>query len=82
MVIVFSTIIVSSEPDPTPSLDEVLARVAILEKDVATLTEREAARTTVVFDDSALIYKVVHACLKSASISEDEELLILKRLLQ
>lgn len=56
---------------------------ALLEKtETARATESETADSDAdLFDDPELTHKVVHACMQTETISEDEELAIIKQLL-
>lgn len=62
-----------------PELDNLAERVGRLERQRESWSTNEPTRT--VFDDPELLHKVVHACMDSTNISEDEELQILKNLL-
>ncbi|QLG48528.1 MarR family transcriptional regulator [Natrinema halophilum] len=61
--------------DLTDEIDELDQRIQSIERN---LKERSRPRTA--FDDPDLVHKVVHACMDSDQISEEEELRILKEL--
>lgn len=73
----------SNEPDDAESREELLKRVTVLEEQ---LTELETKTDSDTVDhlglDAELIHKLMHACLTSDVITEDEELRILKTLLR
>ncbi|WP_424016454.1 winged helix-turn-helix transcriptional regulator [Halorientalis pallida] len=58
------------------ALDDLRKRIAALE------AARDDGGEAAAFDDPDLVHKVVHACLNAETISEDEELRILKALLE
>lgn len=62
------------------SIDELTDRVVQLEERIDELAESTEANA--VFDDPELLHKIVHACMDAETISEDEELRILKEFLQ
>ena len=84
----------SATPEPTPEstpdhsatdggsdarLEQLEARLASLER---ALEEQPGdTQTEAVFDEPELLHKVVHACMDSPNITEDEELRILRALL-
>lgn len=55
-------------------------RVTIIEQKVEELTN--TGDTYLVFDDIDLVHKVIHACMESNTITKEEELTILKLLLE
>lgn len=80
----------AAQPTESDTDDEGTATVTEIETGLTKLSERvadleagdEEADTDPVFEDPALVHKIVHACLDSEHISEAEELRILKRLLE
>jgi len=76
------------KPTETPALSTLESTVEQLEKQVATLEKRldetdqsDENRGESPFDDPELAHKIVHSCIESDRITEDEELQILKQLL-
>jgi DNA-binding Lrp family transcriptional regulator len=71
----------SATPDTTADIETELTR---LEERIAELeaTLTDETDETAAFSDPELVHKVVHACMKSDSISEAEELRILQSLLE
>lgn len=85
----------STAADPRPSstevadtvetvqstVDRLSTQIEDLEGRMETVTDGSGATASRVFDDPELVHKVVHACMDSENITEDEELRILKSLL-
>jgi transcriptional regulator with XRE-family HTH domain len=72
---------VTQETDQS-QLDELTDRVANIESQLAELsTDGEAVQATA-FEDAELAHKIVHACMESERITEDEELRVLKTILE
>lgn len=67
------------EPSDGTDLDGLEKRVAAIEDK---LEDSDGPISPPVFDDSELLHKVVHACLRAETISEEEELRILQALLR
>ncbi len=67
-----------AETDVETTLARLDARIAALEDSRA----QPAAAGSAVFEDSALVHKVVHACMEAETISTEEELQIIKGLLE
>ncbi|WP_424004778.1 winged helix-turn-helix transcriptional regulator [Haloarcula salina] len=67
------------------TVDELSTQIEDLEGRMETVTDgsgaAQAPAQSRVFDDPELVHKVVHACMDSENITEDEELRILKSLL-
>ncbi|MBV0900743.1 MarR family transcriptional regulator [Haloarcula salina] len=65
------------------TVDQLSTQIEDLEGRMETVTDGSGATQAQarVFDDPELVHKVVHACMDSENISEDEELRILKSLL-
>lgn len=62
------------------TIDQLADRVTAIERQVTDLAEADESRSA--FTDPDLAHKVVHACLNSDAIAEEEELRILKALLR
>ena len=70
------------DDDPSPAAAEIATALeALTERVTALEAAREEGTAEAVFDDPELVHKVVHACMDTETISEDEELRILKALL-
>lgn len=76
-----TTKMASNETESTANVDQFEERVATIEQQVTDLasTDRDGSQTP--FDDADLMHKVVHACMESDVVTEEEELQILKTLL-
>jgi transcriptional regulator with XRE-family HTH domain len=61
------------------AMEEFDERIAAIETKLASVEETESSA---VFDDPELAHKVVHACMQADTISEDEELRILKSIIE
>lgn len=61
------------------AMEEFDERIAAIETKLASIEETESSA---VFDDPELAHKVVHACMQADTISEDEELRILKSIIE
>lgn len=67
-----------NETESQTELDNLTERVIAVEQQVEDFTNTDAA--CMVFDNIDIIHKVIHACMKSDTITEEEELTILKQL--
>lgn len=65
--------------DPEPSTDRLSARIDTIEHQLETLTDTNA--TGIGVDDLALVHKILHACMESDTITQDEELHIIEQLI-
>ncbi|MCT9095301.1 helix-turn-helix domain-containing protein [Haloarchaeobius sp. HME9146] len=70
--------IADATTDVEATLEQIEARLADLE---ATRGQTETKGRSV-FEDPALVHKVIHACMDAETISKDEELQIIKELLE
>ena len=73
-----------NQSDDVESQDELLERVTTLEEQLAEIESNTDIETGdgLGLEDTELIHKVLHACLTSENITEDEELRILEAFLQ
>lgn len=76
----------SNGSETTAQIEDITERIAALEETTATLEQQlndheDADQQQTAFTDPDLMHKVVHACMNSEAISEDEELQILQTLL-
>lgn len=66
-----------AQPELRQSIDELTSRVEAIETTLEELSvETDSTQT---FDDPELVHKIVRACMESESVSEDEELEIIRR---
>lgn len=70
----------STDTDYENAIDQLTDRVTTIEQQMTDLNGADDSRSA--FADPELTHKVVHACLKSTAITEEEELRILKSILR
>lgn len=63
------------------TVDELATQISDLEGRMETIADGSGATHAQVFQDPELVHKVVHACMHSENITEEEELRILESLL-
>lgn len=63
------------------TVDELATQISDLEGRMETIADGSGATHAQVFQDPELVHKVVHACMSSENITEEEELRILESLL-
>lgn len=81
-------VLTTAPPQDTDNMTEEhteqATRIDALSEDIEAIKRRlengSKDQTTAVFDDPELVHKVVHACMESETIPEDEELAIIKQL--
>lgn len=69
----------TTAPEESPSIDELAARIETIETQLDTI---QATKSHAPLSDPELAHKVFHACLESDAISTDEELTLLRALLE
>lgn len=70
---------ISNTTECEASLDQLREHITVLERRIAELADTDEGQSRCF--DAELTHKIVHACMNSDAISEEEELTILKRLL-
>lgn len=60
--------------------EQLVARISALEREVEALSTDDTTRA--VFDDLDLVHKVIHACMASDTVTEEDELVILQALVE
>lgn len=76
-----TTQMASDETESAAHVDQFEERITTIEHQVTDLANTNGDGSRTAFDDAGLVHKVVHACMESDVVTEDEELQILKTLL-